>query len=305
MITLFFIVAVALLADHLLGEPPVRWHPLVWLGDAANRVEAQLRNGSDAPQRQRARGVLAVLAVVLLALLPVSLLDLVLPTWLLSALALFVALGRRSLVEHASAVADPLIRGNLDAARTALGRIVSRDTRALDSDEISRATVESVLENGADAVFAAIFWTLLFGPYGAVLYRACNTLDAMWGYRNARYRDFGWAAARLDDVLNWLPARLTALTYTAIGESASAWRAWQTHRWYSSNAGAVMASGAGALSLELGGDAVYDGELKARPVLGSGRAPAAIDIGRACDLVNKGVLVWLATLGFIALGSWL
>ena len=161
-----------------------------------------------------------------------------------------------------------------------------------------------MLENGSDAVFAAIFWALLLGPYGAVLYRAVNTLDAMWGYRNARYLNFGWAAARFDDGLNWVPARLTAVTYTALGESVRAWQAWQSHRWYSGNAGAVMASGAGALALELGGDATYGGRVKSRPVIGSGGAPTAADIERACALVNKGVWLWLATLACVALGTW-
>lgn len=303
MITLCLAIAIALAADHFLGEPPLRWHPLVWLGDAADRVEAALRNESDSTTWQLKLGAFAVGAVVLIAMLPFLLLGAVLPEFALTVVALTLAIGRRSLVEHATAIATPLAVGDLERARTALGHIVSRDTDALDEADVSRATVESVLENGADAVFAALFWTVVLGPLGAVLYRTVNTLDAMWGYRNARYTHFGCAAARLDDLLNWLPARLTAATYTALGASGSAWQAWQTHRWYSGNAGAVMASGAGALEIELGGDAHYDGEIKSRPRLGSGRAPEVRDIERACSLVNRGVAVWMMALSCAALGT--
>ncbi|MEM9602224.1 MAG: adenosylcobinamide-phosphate synthase CbiB [Pseudomonadota bacterium] len=303
MVTVFAVALFAVVADRLFGEPPLRWHPLVWLGNLATRVEERLCDGAESATSQRRAGVVAVLAVLLVAICPVLLLDLVLPDLLLGVLVLALALGGRSLVEHATAVSQPLEEGDLNAARGALSHIVSRDTRELDATAVSRATVESVLENGADAVFAALFWAAVFGPIGAVVYRASNTLDAMWGYRNARYAHFGWAAARLDDVLNWVPARLTAMTYTVLGSSRSAWRAWRSHRWYSGNAGAVMASGAGALGLALGGDAEYGGELKSRPRLGDGRDPTARDIGRACDLVTRGVGFWLVCLACAALGS--
>jgi len=181
--------------------------------------------------------------------------------------------------------------------------IVSRDTADLDEEGISRATVESVLENGCDAIFGALFWFVLAGAAGAVLYRLANTLDAMWGYRTPRYRDFGWAAARLDDLLNWLPARLTALSYVAMGtKPALAWRCWreQAPNWKSPNAGPVIAAGAGALGLALGGPARYHGEWQPRPALGEGLAPRAEDIGRAVALVRRALWLWL---GVIALGG--
>ncbi len=193
--------------------------------------------------------------------------------------------------------------GDLPLARERVGLIVSRDTADLDEERISRATVESVLENGCDAIFGALFWFALAWTPGVVLYRLANTLDAMWGYRTPRYRDFGWAAARLDDVLNWLPARLTALSYVLVGTRPTlAWRCWrdQAPMWKSPNAGPVMAAGAGALGLALGGPARYRGEWQQRPALGEGLAPRTEDIGRAVALVRRALWLWL---GVILLGG--
>lgn len=210
----------------------------------------------------------------------------------------YLALGGKSLHEHAEAVRVALLAGNLEQARWSVGRIVSRDVRALDSGGVAAATVESVLENGCDAVFGALFWFVAGGLPGVVAYRLANTLDAMWGYRNQRYRDFGWAAARLDDVLNFLPARLTALGYALCGRSALALRAWrrQGRFWKSPNAGPVMAAGAGALGIALGGPASYHGSLTQRPALGYGRPAEAGDIARALALVRRALALWLAVM---------
>lgn len=294
----------AILLDWRWGEPR-RWHPLVGFGDLARRVEALLYGPPElSAGSRRSRGVGAVIlllapftvAAALLAWLP-----------LLGAIValglLYLALGARSLAEHAQAVAAALEADNLLLAREKVAMLVSRDTDDLDEEGVSRATVESVLENGCDAIFGALFWFVAAGAPGAALYRLANTLDAMWGYRTPRYRHFGWAAARLDDGLNWLPARLTALSYVAVGTSpALAWRCWreQAPVWKSPNAGPVMAAGAGALGLALGGPACYHGEWQHRPALGEGLAPRAEDIGRAVQLVRRAVWLWL---GVIALGG--
>ena len=211
---------------------------------------------------------------------------------------LYLALGWRSLDEHARGVRDALRSNDLCAARRRVGYMVSRDTVALDQEGVAKATVESVLENGNDAVFGAIFWFVLAGAPGVVLYRLTNTLDAMWGYRNARYARFGWAVARLDDVLNFLPARLTALGYALVGNFARALRCWhvQGTQWKSPNAGPVMAAGAGSLGVLLGGATSYEGVMQVRPHLGEGSTAQADHIDRALGLIRRTLVLWLLVL---------
>ena len=287
--------------DALLGEPR-RWHPLVQFGRLADRLEHHL-NGPSA-RGWRSHGVtawcLAVLPLTTIAWL-LSLLPGI--GWVVEVVLLYVALGLRSLSEHIIPIAIALREGDLAEARRRVGFIVSRDTSELDKDGVARAATESALENGSDAVFAALFWFAIAGAPGVVLYRLSNTLDAMWGYRNERFERFGWAAARIDDGLNFFPARLVALTYAMLGQTRKSWRCWrrQAPLWDSPNAGPVMAAGAGALGVSLGGSAIYHGELHVRPQLGEGAPPAARDIERALDMVWAGVGLWLFVL---ILGDW-
>ena len=290
----------ALLLDALLGEPR-RFHPLVGFGGLAQRLERRLNRATAAPARQKVLGVLAVcIAVLPLIGLVVWLREYGL-AFLVDAVALYLAVGWRSLREHARPVAQALQAGQLVLAREQVGRMVSRDTQQMQAQDVAKAALESVLENGNDALFGAWFWCLVLGAPGVVMYRLVNTLDAMWGYRNARFLHFGWAAAKLDDVLNYLPARLTALSYALLSHSASAMRCWQSQAplWDSPNAGPVMAAGAGGLQLMLGGSAYYEGRVEDRPHLGCGRLPEAQDIDRALGLLFKVVCLWL---GLMALG---
>lgn len=292
------LVLCALALDRLLGEPH-RLHPLVGFGNLAVWIEQRLNGRAHSAARLRVHGVLAWALSILPWLLLVWLLcrqPLLQP--LAGVLVLYFALGMQSLREHAGRVHSALQSGNLVQARARVGAIVSRDTLAMQQEDVARAGVESVLENGSDAVFGALFWFVVAGAPGALLYRLANTLDAMWGYRNARYNHFGWAAARLDDVLNFIPARLTALTYALLGNTRSALHCWrkQAHAWGSPNAGPVMASGAGSLAVMLGGAANYHGVSEMRPVLGTGSAPQASDIPRAIKLVQRGVWLWVAVL---------
>ncbi|QIE89295.1 adenosylcobinamide-phosphate synthase CbiB [Pseudomonas nitroreducens] len=298
-LALLSVLGVAL--DALLGEPK-RWHPLVAFGRLADRLERRFNRsradaGSDTPGLGwRSHGVTAwIIAVIPLTLIALLLSLLPYVGWIVQVLALYAALGLRSLGEHADPVVLALRSGDLNEARLRVGYVVSRETAELDETAVARAATESVLENGSDAVFAALFWFAVAGAPGVVLYRLSNTLDAMWGYRNARFERFGWAAAKIDDGLNYIPARLVALTYALLGHTRLALRCWRTQapKWDSPNAGPVMAGGAGALGVSLGGSARYHGELHERPQLGEGPAPTAVDIWRALALVRQGVLLWL------------
>ncbi len=296
----------AVVLDRWLGEP-TRLHPLVGFGRMASALEVRCNAAAHTPLRQRLAGVLAVaLLLVPLTLVCVLVVNIPVIGMLIAILVLYLTLGGQSLTEHARRVVVALRANNLDAARLHVSYMVSRDTGAMEHQDVARATVESVLENGNDAVFGTLFWFALAGAPGALLYRLANTLDAMWGYRTPRYFYFGWAAARLDDVMNFIPARLTALTYALLGRNASAalhcWRA-QGPLWESPNAGPVMAAGAGALGIQLGGPAFYHGAWKERPALGAGLPAATDDIERAVHLVWRGVGLWLVMFAGISVGG--
>jgi adenosylcobinamide-phosphate synthase len=290
----------AVLLDRWLGEPR-RWHPLVGFGHMVAAVEKRLNRQ---PQRLYKSVVLGCLAAALLILPVVGFalgVSVMLDAWALAmveVLVLYLALSIRGLSEHGLAVAQALNARNIPMARCQVGRIVSRKADALDEPGIAAAATESMLENGADAVFASLFWYLVAGLPGVVCHRLVNTLDAMWGYRNERFLYFGRFAARLDDVLNWLPARFTALTYAVLGKTRLAVRCWvhQGATWDSPNAGPVMAAGAGALRVTLGGPAPYPTGIHNRPILGEGPAPTAESINAAIRLVHRGAWLWLAVL---------
>ena len=296
------VVMAALLMDRLLGEPR-HWHPLVGFGHLAEGLRQRLYAKTLPAGRQRLRGVLAVtLLIVPFALLAASTRLTPVP-WLFDLVLLYLALGWRSLDDHALRVATALHHADTHQARRQVSLLVSRDTETMESVDIARASVESVLENGNDAVLGTLFWFVLAGAPGAVVHRLANTLDAMWGYRRPPYRYFGWAAARFDDLLNYVPARLTALSYAVTGNGAAALRCWrdQASTWKSPNAGPVMAAGAGSLGVRLGGRASYHGQIQDRPVLGCSRDPVATDIDRARQQLRRGVILWLAVLTAAAL----
>ncbi|MCA3183167.1 MULTISPECIES: adenosylcobinamide-phosphate synthase CbiB [unclassified Cupriavidus] len=288
------------LLDRWLGEPR-RWHPLVGFGRMASAVANCLNRPESGALRQRLAGLAAWSLVVLgpaaLAAWLVTLAADVHPAlaWALHAVALYFALGACSLAQHIAPIADALTRNDLPAARTLTARIVSRDTADADAEALARAACESALENGNDAIFGALFWFLVGGAPAVIVFRLANTLDAMWGYRTPRWEMFGWAAARIDDVLNLVPARLTALSYALLGATAQAMRCWRTQAaaWSSPNAGPVMAAGAGAVGVALGGGARYHGEWEERPPLGIGDAPGAAHVHACLQLVQRTLWLWL------------
>ncbi len=290
-------VAFALFLDFIFKEPK-RFHPLVGFGNLALKIESVLNQGS----HLRLKGFLAVLIVQLPWLILAVLLEHYLSSWfliVLSSCVLYLAIGWQSLILHAKPIQASLEDKDLNQARYALSMIVSRDTSLLSEKDISKAATESVLENGADAIFAAIFWFVLLGIPGVVLYRLSNTLDAMWGYKNERFLVFGWFAARLDDVLNFVPARLTALSYSVCGDFKTSIRCLrqQGFNWKSPNAGPVMSAGAGAINTSLGGEAVYHGQSQLRPLLGPEETvltqACSASIAAAVELVNRSLMLWL------------
>ena len=288
--------AAGLAADRLLGEPPAPVHPVAKFGTTMQAAERLLY-----ADRRSAGFAYAAFGTVGPALIGwMASRRGKAASWAALSAATYVTVASRSLLESADAVARPLAQGNLAEARSLLPALVGRDPSGLDSAEISRAVVESVAENTVDAVVAPAFWAVLAGAPAVLAYRAINTLDAMVGHRSDRYRRFGWAAARADDVAGWVPARLTAALVAAArpSKTRTIWRAVraQAPSHPSPNAGVAEAAFAAALGLRLGGTNVYGDRLERRPDLGDG-APASIgDIGRANRLSRHVVSILFGVL---------
>ena len=271
-------------ADLLVGDP-ARWHPVAAFGRVAVGVERRMWAPS------RVRGAVFAGALVGGAAALAELLARLVPRRLVLAVLMWAALGGRSLRSEAQRVAIFLEEGDLEAARDGLRSLCGRDALELGEAELCRATVESVAENTSDAVVGALLWGAALGPGGVAAYRAANTLDAMVGHRSERYREFGWAAARLDDVLSWPAARVSAALTALVaplagGSSGAALRIARRDGAHhpSPNAGRVEAAFAGALGVRLGGPLAYAGATEVRPYLGDGPGPGVADIHRACRL---------------------
>ncbi|MGV9453246.1 cobalamin biosynthesis protein [Streptomyces sp. NPDC003635] len=286
--------AAGLLGDLLLGDPR-RGHPVAAFGRAAGAVERVLWRDD------RGRGavhtaVCAGGAVAVGALTSRAVRHSPAASVALTGLATWAVVGGTSLAREARRIGRSLEARDVEAARARLPHLCGRDPQALDADGIARAVVESVAENTSDAVVGALVWGALGGVPGLVGFRAVNTLDAMVGHKSPRYRRYGWASARLDDVAGWPGARLTAvLAAAAGGNPRGAVRAWRAdaEKHPSPNAGPVEASFAGALGVRLGGTLSYGGRVEHRPVLnGEGRAVEVGDIERAVRLSRR--VSWLA-----------
>jgi len=279
-------------ADRLLADPR-RWHPVAGFGRVASGLERHTYAD------RRAAGLLHV-GVLVGGAVVVGLVGERRGSTVTTAAATWAVLGGTSLDREGAIVDRLLAAGELDGARLRLTHLVGRDTSRLDASEVARATIESLAENTSDAVVAPLVWGAVAGVPGLLAYRAANTLDAMVGHRSSRYQRFGWAAARLDDLLNLPGARLTAALAVVLGpDPAGAVRAWRrdgaAHP--SPNAGPVEAAFAGALGLRLGGNNVYGKRLERRALLGDGRPPAQHDITRARSLARRvgvGALIALA-----------
>lgn len=275
-------------ADRAFGDPR-RFHPVAGFGRTAAALEKRMY--ADNRAAGAAYTILLIGATTIAAAAvqrstktrPVA-------EAITTAVATWAVLGGRSLEREAATMSELLADNDLPAARQRLGHLCSRDATDLDSDELARATVESVAENSSDACVAPLLWGGVAGLPGLLGYRAVNTLDAMVGYRSKRHANFGWASARLDDLANLVPARVCAvLAGLAARRPAQAWRAWRNDagKHPSPNAGPVEASFAGALGLTLGGANTYGDEVEDRGTLGGGPRPRPADIGRVADLSRR------------------
>jgi adenosylcobinamide-phosphate synthase len=286
-------------ADLLLADPR-RGHPVAGFGTAASALERRWwrddRRAGAAYVAVLVGGAVGLGLVVERTRRPV-------PRAVATAVATWVVLGGTSLDREGAAIERLLDQGRLDDARVRLTHLVGRDTSQLTEAEVVRAAVESLAENTSDAVVAPLVWGTVAGVPGLLGYRAANTLDAMVGHRSARYERFGWAAARLDDVLNLPGSRLTAALAVVLGgDPRGAWRAWRrdaaAHP--SPNAGPVEAAFAGALGIRLGGTNVYGERVEHRAVMGDGHFPDRADLARARRLARRVGLAAVAVAAVVA-----
>jgi adenosylcobinamide-phosphate synthase len=306
----------ALVLDAAIGWPAALYrrigHPVGLFAQVIETCERGWNRREQPAAASRLLGVVAILLVVALASGGAWLLQSALAHalgrwgWLGCAILAFPALAQRSLHDHVRPVQLALGDGDLAGARRAVGLIVGRDTADLDAAGISRAAIESLAESFCDGVAAPLFWLLLLGLPGVWGYKAINTADSLIGHREERWRAFGWAAARLDDVANWIPARLGGALICFAAERrigpAAAIMLRDAGNHASPNAGWTEAAMAGALDLRLAGPVSYDGVLSAKPWIGAGRSEATeADIGHALAVYRRAcLLLWVAAAGLIA-----
>lgn len=303
----------ALIIDAGLGWPDAFFvrmgHPVTWIGALISTLDKALNREGATDMVRRSAGVVVAAFVIALTTATTWLVSLCLPSgWggvLVGGILAWPLIAARSMHDHVVAVAGPLATGDIDKARQAVAMIVGRDPSLLDMAGISRAAMESLAENTSDGIVAPVFWGVLFGLPGIAAFKAINTLDSMIGHRTPRHNAFGWAAARIDDVANLVPARLTGLLFAAV--SAQPRVAFNTMMKYarhhrSPNAGWPESSMAGALGVRLSGPRIYAGRLSEEPwVNGTAPDPGPDDLKRALALYRRAMLVLGAVLALISL----
>lgn len=311
---LWWIVAAALVAEALVRWPHGLPHPVVWIGRLISVMERAWSRTDRSECRNRAMGVLSVLILLSMTTgfgLLITMLSQQLPRPLSSIVMVACGacgLAAGSLWHHVRAIEVPLYKWDIAAARKAVGMIVGRDTHDMNEPDIATAAIESLAESFNDGVVAPVFWFLLAGLPGLFAYKAINTADSMIGHMEPRWRAFGWAAAKTDDLMNWIPARiagsLIALAGTVAGSGFKGWQVMgcDARKHTSPNAGWTEAAMAGALGVRLGGEVRYDGHIDMRPVLGHGDAPKAKHLKQALRLylLACGMLLVLILIGGFA-----
>lgn len=303
---------VAMAVDWVLGWPDVIYHrighPVTWIGALIRRLDSTLNRDSDSDLTRRATGILTAVIVIGMAAAVGYLLQALVPDGWMAGLWIGVMawplVAVRSMHDHVAAVAKPLIAGDISAARYAVSMIVGRDPSALDPAGVSRAALESLAENTSDGIIAPLFWGAIFGLPGIAAYKAINTLDSMIGHRTSRHNAFGWASARIDDLVNLAPARLTGMLFALASQRpraslAAMWRDASQHR--SPNAGWPESALAGALNIRLSGPRVYHDHIADEPWLnGTAPDPDPQDIARGLGLYRRAMGLAAGLLAAIA-----
>ncbi|WP_444455576.1 adenosylcobinamide-phosphate synthase CbiB [Rhodobacter capsulatus] len=301
---------VAIAIDLALGWPDALYkrigHPVTWIGALIARLE---KGWNFKGRLRRLRGVLVALAVIGTTAVIAASVQIWLPSgWLgilLGGVLAWPFVALRSMHDHVAAVAKPLIAGDLPGARQAVSMIVGRDPSRLDQPGVARAALESLAENSSDGIVAPLFWGCVAGLPGIAAYKAINTLDSMIGHRTERYEDFGWASARIDDVVNLIPARLTGLFFALASSrrrAALAVMARDARAHRSPNAGWPEAALAGALDIRLSGPRIYADRVAKEPWLnGTAADPTPEDLGRGLALYRRAMAGMGLVIGLVAL----
>jgi adenosylcobinamide-phosphate synthase len=304
-----WMIGIALLLDSIFGDPQFRFHPVRMMGNIANFSE----------RRSRKLFGRTILSGAAAAIVTISLPGIICIVILISAKSLhpllYIAAGAimiyfsiavKDLVHHAKRVYNPLVNNDLAAAKINLSKMVSRDTMNMDRVDVIRSTCESLAENYLDSIASPIFFTILLGPAGAVIFRVINTLDAMWGYKNDKYRNFGYTAAKLDDAVNLIPARICAALmavsalmpgYSFTGSIRTIFQDSRKHD--SPNSGYPEAAAAGALGISFGGKVSYFGKMQQKPIIGRGN-PKLSHIPQLITFIYINTLL-ITALGFLGL----
>ena len=291
----------ALIFEAALGYPKRLFHPVSAAGWLIARLDTQWNTGN----HRRILGVAVAITLITLGVGAGSTIQQIVTGCAGSIIVIFLAttgLAQRSLYDHVRAVAKPLAAGNLESARDAVAMIVGRDTAALDASGVASAATETLAESFCDGVVAPAFWFLLLGLPGLFAFKAISTADSMIGHLDDRYRDFGWASARSDDAMNWIPARIAGVLICIAG--GRGWRVMlrDAAKHLSPNSGWPESAMAGALGVQLGGGAAYDGEWIARAPLGDGPRPLPTDLCLALRIYRRvclllwlivGLIIWL------------
>jgi adenosylcobinamide-phosphate synthase len=313
-----FIVIAAVAFDALIGDPGWLWrrrgHPVSLIAALIDRLDRKFNREDHSRELRKAAGIMSTAILVVTAAAVGALIQVVVQSLpagnILLALIASIFIAQRSLYQHVAAVRSAFAKGGLPAAREAVAMIVGRDPEHLDEAGVCRAAIESCAENFSDGVVAPVFWLALLGLPGLIAYKAINTADSMIGHRSERYRSFGWAAARLDDLVNLVPARLSAALLAvaapvARGSIAKSWsivrRDASQHR--SPNAGWPESAMAGALGLALAGPRTYAGHTVDDPFLNAEATSEAVpdDIGRALNVYVAACVIEAAVYAALAL----